>query len=326
MKVRICHIPAMDMRILGQELVRALRGRRSQTALSRRLGYRSNVLYMWESGRREPSGSELFRLLARTGRDPAAAWSRFAVELDGVDLTTPAGVATLLDQLRGDARVVEVARRAGVSRYTASRWLRGLSEPRLPELLALVEVLTLRVVDLVAEMVPPASVPTIAAAWSELETRRHVAFTHPWSQALARQLETEDYARLARHAPGWLAERLGLEPEEEARALAALEEAGLVTWNGERYVTAAVAVDTSMATDAQRRQLKMHWTDEARRRIEAGRDGQFSWAVVALSRQDYETLRAMHVRYVQSLRQLVDASSPSQIVAVANVQLFPLGS
>ncbi len=315
----------MDTRLLSRQLVRALRGRRSQTALSRRLGYRSNVVYMWESGRRDPSASELFRLLARTGRDPRTAWRRFAVRLAEVDLTTPAGIAALLEQLRGQARIVDVADRAGVSRYTVSRWLRGLTEPRLSELLTLVDVLTLRVVDLVAEMVPPGSVPVVAAAWRELETRREVAFAHPWSQAILRQIETVAYRRLRRHRAGWLAERLGLTPAEEAASLEALLGAGLVRWDGERYETAPVAVDTSLATEAQRRQLRLHWADVGRAHIAEGADGLYSWAVVAVSREDYEALRALHVRYMQSLRQLVEASSPSEVVAVANVQLFSLG-
>src|SRR5436190_24053363 len=102
---------AFDAPILLRQLVRALRGARSQTALSRRLGYRSNVLYAWESGRREPSASELFRVVARTGGTPAAAFASFAVDLGDVDLRTPAGIAALLERLRGEARIVEVAPR-----------------------------------------------------------------------------------------------------------------------------------------------------------------------------------------------------------------------
>lgn len=314
----------MNSRLLACQLVRALRGRRSQTALSRRLGYRSNVLYMWESGRRDPSASELFRLLARTGRDPRRAWDRFTLDLDGVDLTTSAGITTLLEQLRGRARIVEVAERAGVSRYTASRWLRGITEPRLSELLTLVEALTLRVVDFVAAMVSPESVPVVAPAWRELETRREVAFTHPWSQAILRQIETTAYLSLRKHREGWLAERLGIERSEELASLDALSRAGLVRWDGRRWETAPIAVDTSLATEAQRRQLKLHWSDVARQRLETGAEGLYSWAVMALSHEDYEKLRGLHVRYMQELRRLVDASDPSEVVAVANVQLFAL--
>ncbi len=315
---------AFDARALVRQLVRALRGTRSQTALSRRLGYRSNVLYTWESGRREPSASELFRIVARTGGSPRGAFASFPVELAKVELGEPEGVAALIAQLRGEARIVEVAQRCGVSRYTMARWLSGRTEPRASELLVLVEALTFRAVDLVAALAPPAELPEIAAKWKELRTRREIAFTHPWSQAILRQLETRAYAELARHRPGWLAERLGVMPEVERASLAALSAAGLARWDGRRWLTEPVAVDTSTASEEERRRLKLHWTDVARGRIEAGADGLYSWSVFAVSREDYERLRALHVRYMHALRQIVDSSSPSEVVAALNVQLFAL--
>ncbi len=320
----LTYVLAFDAPALVRQLVRALRGKRSQPALSRRLGYRSNVVYTWESGRREPSASELFRIVARTGGSPPDALASFPVDLASVDLREPAGVAALLDQLRGEARIVDVAERCRVSRYTAARWMSGRAEPRASELLLLIEALTFRVIDFVTALAPPAKLEEIAGAWTELRTRREVAFTHPWSQAILRQLETRAYARLSRHKTGWLAERLGISREEEAESLAALAAAGLVRLEGKRWVTAPVAVDTSMASDEERRRLKLHWVEAGRRRLEAGSDGLFSWAVVAVSREDYEKLRALHVRYMHALRQIVDASEPSEVVAVANVQLFAL--
>lgn len=304
--------------------MRALRGSRSQTALSRRLGYRSNVVYLWESGRRAPSSSELFRILRKTRVDPAAAWHRFPVNLSGLDLATPDGVVQLIAQLRGEARVVDVARRCGVSRYVASRWLSGATEPRLWEFFVLVDALTFRLVDWITSLVPADQVPVVADTHHELEARRRVAFSHPWSQALLRQIETESYQSLRKHRVGWLAAKLGIDVDEEASCLAALREAGLVRWDGVRYETEPVAVDTSMASLEDRRKLRLHWSDLGRTRIESGADGYYSWAVVAMSRSDYEKLRGMHVRYMKSMRQLVDESDPSEVVVVANVQLFAL--
>jgi DNA-binding transcriptional regulator YiaG len=315
---------AFDGEAMSRQLVRALRGKRSQTALSRRLGYRSNVVYMWESGRRAPSASELFRIVRRSRRDPREAWARFRVDVDRVDLCTPAGIAQLLQELRGDARISEVAARIGVSRFSASRWLRGHSEPRLPELLLLIEALTFRVVDFVAALVPPASVPVVASRWAELEARRSVAFEHPWSHALLRAVETDAYREQRSHRPGWLARRLGIDRTEEARSIEALETAGLLRWDGARYVTEPEVVDTAMASEDERRRLKLHWADVGRDKLSTGGEGLFSWSVFALSREDYAHLQALHVRYMSALRQLVDASEPSEVVAAVNVQLFPL--
>lgn len=316
---------AFDAEKLARELVRALRGDRSQTALSRRLGYRSNVVYSWESGRRFPSASELFRLVERTGGDPHAAWARFPVSTEGLDLTSSEGVAQVIAQLRSEARVSEVAQRCGVSRFAASRWLRGLAEPRLPEMLRLVEALTVRVVDLVGALADPASLPELRDHWREMRVRREVAFTHPWSQPILRQLETVAYGRRRRRDDErWIARRLGIETTTVRAALDALVEAGLVRKVDGHYRSEPVAVDTSTATPTERRQLKLHWAEVGKRRIAGDAEGLFSWSVMALSEADFERLRALHVRYMHSLRQLVDESEPSEVVAVANVQLFRL--
>jgi DNA-binding transcriptional regulator YiaG len=51
----------MDYSTLASELVRAVRGRRAQGTVSQRLGFRSNVLYAWESGRSYPTAAEFLR-------------------------------------------------------------------------------------------------------------------------------------------------------------------------------------------------------------------------------------------------------------------------
>ena len=49
----------------AQQLLRAVRGRRSQQALSRHLGYRSNPVANWETGRRYPTAREFATGLLR---------------------------------------------------------------------------------------------------------------------------------------------------------------------------------------------------------------------------------------------------------------------
>lgn len=315
----------MDFEVLSRELLRSLRGKRSQTQLSRRLGFRSNVLYTWESGRRQPSAAEFFRLMERTGADPRSGFATFALHLPTQPLSDPEGITGLLAALRGGVRINDLAERTGRSRFTISRWLRGKAQPNLPQLLQLIEVLSLRLVDFLTA-IAPSPLPSLRQAQEELDARRDVAFTHPWSQAVLRLLETERYRKLPRHRRGWIARHLGISVDEEARCIEALQSAALIHREKGRFVTKAIAVDTSTATLAQRQSLKLHWADLGRQRIVDRADGYYSWSIMALSQRDFEQLRANHVRYMQSMRQIVDASTPSEVVAVANVQLFSLGN
>ena len=83
----------MDYTKIAREFLTELRGKRSQVAWSRRLGYRSNVAYAWESGRRWPTAAETLRACARARIDVPAALTRFYGNPPGwlaqLDLTFP---------------------------------------------------------------------------------------------------------------------------------------------------------------------------------------------------------------------------------------------
>src|SRR5688572_16704514 len=118
---------------MSSELLRAIRGRRSQVAFSRRLRYRSNIAYLWESGRNFPTAATMFRAAERCGRDVRAALARFYRAppdwLADVDLGSAAGVARLLTDLRGSTPIGDLAALCGRDRFAVSRWLKGQAEP-----------------------------------------------------------------------------------------------------------------------------------------------------------------------------------------------------
>ncbi|MCA9566373.1 MAG: DUF4423 domain-containing protein [Myxococcales bacterium] len=317
----------MDHDALARELLRELRGARSQTAWSRRLGYRSNVAYPWESGRRYPTASETLRAIARSGRDLPAALTRFYGRpppwLQTLDPTGPEAVCALLDDLRGGRTTTALAAAAGLNRNAVSRWLLGRTQPRLPDFLRVVDAASVRLPDFLAAFVDPLSLPTLAPVWARIEARREGAGRHPWTQAILRVLELEAYRALPAHQEGWIARRLGIPVEEEVRCVTFLRDTGQVEEEDGLLVGRALAVDTRRRPELGR-QLKAHWTDVAGERIRAGSDGQFSYNVFTVSEADFERIRQLHLKYFHALRSLVAESTPGERVAVANVQLFLL--
>jgi len=318
---------ALDFEQIAREMLTALRGTRSQVAWSRRLGYRSNVAYAWESGRRWPTAAETFRAVAQAGIDLQEALETFYVRapkwLEQHDPASPEGVAAFLDDLRGNLPIFDLADGSTMSRYSISRWLSGQTQPRLPDFLRYVEFASMRAIDLVAALVQPAQMPTVYPIWKQLENRRQGADRLPWTQAILRGLELTDYLQLPRHRRGWLASRLGIDEAEEARCIAFLLENNQITWDGERYRLQQLAVDTGRSAQINRR-LKAHWTRVGAARIERGAFGQFSYNVFNISHADFERIREAHLNYFRTLRAIVDQSSPEEVVAVANVQLFTL--
>src|SRR6185503_7302893 len=222
MGIRCYKLSYMDYELASRELVRALRGERSQAAAQRRLKRNSNVLHAWETGTRYPRATDLLQLLQLSGRSPLLVLNRFA-PCRGA--TPRALVTSWLKGLVRDRQQAELGRQLGVNRNTVARWLTGDTEPRVPQLLALVEATTQRALDFLAELVEPGRVPSVAAAHADLQRQRSLAYSRPWAHAVLRALELEQYRALERHTPGFLAACTGIGVEEEEQCLEALLQA-----------------------------------------------------------------------------------------------------
>jgi transcriptional regulator with XRE-family HTH domain len=297
------------METAARQLLRALRGTRSQAAFSRRLGYRGNPVADWEAGRRFPTAEEALRACEVVGVDVSGAFARFH------PAAAPAlerGLDAWMEALRGSTSVSEVAARAGRSRFATARWLSGRARPRLPDWLRLVAALTGRLSDLLAELVPIERIPVLAAEHAARDVSRRLAFDEPWTEAVLRVVETG-----VSDAAG-VAAVLGLSVADAARCLEKLALAGLVR---EGRVEGTLTVDTR-AFPA----LREHWARVALARLEGGgTGGLFSYNVVSVSRADLARIEELHRAYFRQVRAIVAASEPAEVVALVNVQLVPFG-
>lgn len=312
------------MELVARELIRALRGPRSQVQLSRRLGYRSNPVAEWEGGRRWPSAAELVRVCRIAGVDVAAAIERFhppAAAAFG-DPEAPR-IGPWLAALRGDQAIGSIAAALGRSRSAVSRWLAGRTAIDVPDLLAVVDVLTGRVVDLVAALVPIEAVPSLAPSWERAQRARRLLFDHPWALAVLACVQTRDF----RGGAEAVAAALALDEGTAAACLAALVETGVLTRGADGWAAAPdrLVVDTAAVPGGADR-LRRHWLEVALARLEArGPDDQFGYAVFSVSADDLARIRELHRAYYRQVRAIASASSPTDAVVLLNLQLLALG-
>ncbi len=318
-----------DYERLASELLRALRGERSQTAFARRLGYRSNIVYSWETGRAFPTAAKALWAAQRIGVDVQAAIRSLYRKPPGVgrlDPATASGVAQFLSDLRGRATVQQIAAAVGHSRFAVARWFKGTTQPRLPDFLRLVEATSLRLLDLLAGLVDPAQLPSVCAAWQKLELARSAMYREPWSQAVLRALELSDYLALERHEIGWIARRLGISDSEEARAVELLLATDQIRRVEQRYEPAPSTVVDTRRDPQGAHELRMFWAKVALDRLKArGEGGLFSHGVFGVSEAGYQRLRELQKAYYQEARKVVAESHPVERVALLNLQLMPLG-
>jgi transcriptional regulator with XRE-family HTH domain len=305
---------------VASQLMRAIRGPRSQVAFARRLGYRGNPVTDWERGCTEPTAEEMLRACERTGIDVRRALQRFG----NISIEVTQDRHAVGPWLRALAGVspTELARRVGRSRSSVSRWLSGAAQPRLSEFLLLVDAATGRLPDLVSELVSIDAVPALKARHQAQLAARRLAFDAPWTEAVLRLIETRAYAA-GDHDASWLAQVLGIATEDVAACLTLLEAAGLVRRDGRHWVHAAgLNVDTRGGKEALHA-LKAHWASVAAERARAPRrDDLHAYNVLSVSTADLERIQELLRDTYREVRAIVAASDPAEQVALLNVQLL----
>jgi len=313
---------------VASELIRALRGKRSCAELSRRAGYRSNIVHRWEAGQCWPTASGFLALHARL-RPGAAPWITSFLHkapdwAETVEPSSPAAVAAFLRHVRGKTPIVRIAALAERNRYSISRWLEGTTEPNLPDFLCVVDACSRRLVDLVAALEDPARLPSLRARWSQQQLARKAAYELPWSHAVLRALELADSPRGLSAQQAFIARKLGIDSDAVREALRVLEAMAQVKRSRGRYVPREVtAVDTG--NDPVRAQeLKVAWTQTALERLQAAAPGHFGWSVFAVSKADLTRLTNLHLQYVRAMREVIASSTPSECVGLYAAQLLDL--
>ncbi|MDD9945574.1 MAG: DUF4423 domain-containing protein [Myxococcales bacterium] len=313
-----------DAEMVAADLLRVLRGRRSRPDFSRRLGFRSNVALRWECGLSWPAADDFVRALSRVQPDAATLFARFmGWRPDTTRPPSAAEVAAFLREQRGKVPIRTLVERTGYNRYQIGRWLSGRTRPRLPEFLCLVEAASRRLLDLLACLVDPARMPTVAPRWRALCAARAAAYEAPWSHAVLRALEVERPG--GRESIPRLARRIGLTEELVAEGLAKLVETGQVRKaRGRHRVQRVQAVDTR-AESERGPALKAYWGRMAIQRLERGTAaGQFGYSLFAVSHADMQRLKQLQLDYVRAMQSIIAESTEPECVGLYCSQLLDL--
>ena len=309
----------------ARQFLRSIRGERSQVAFARRLGYKGNPIADWEAGRRSPTAAEVWRVCGLAGLDVPGAFLRFhSVVAEHIGQADDVGVAAWLTALRGNTPLHQVAAASGYSRFAISRWLSGQTRPKLPEFLVLVEALTGRVSDLLFGLVAEDKLPVLRERHVARQASRRLAFEEPWTEAVLRVLETRQYVEAKAHRPGFIAERLGISEQDEARCLEKLRQAKVIAWSGTHYAGAEPLTVDTLSAPEKLRILKAHWAGVGLDRLQRPRNEQdlLSYNVFSVSEADFQKIRELHRAYFREVRTIVASSEPTEVAAMINVQLM----
>jgi transcriptional regulator with XRE-family HTH domain len=204
----------MDYDALAAGLIRRVRGPLSKDRLSRRLGFASNVVQLWERQQRLPDIGTFFRVASLrklrfadglAALIDAVPGERGALATVTDDTGSDIAVSNVMRLLCGQRSISELARLSGFDRATIARWCEGKTTPRLSDFLAFLDRTTQRLLD----FVDPRDLDPTRAAYAEHQKRQRIAYTMPWSSAVLHALELSEYQALPEHDSRLLARKLG---------------------------------------------------------------------------------------------------------------------
>ncbi len=311
---------------VAQDLLRGLRGRRSQQFLNRRLNFRSNQVHKWETGQNQISWEMFIHVC--TVR---------SVAIDRLLLNAflfhspPERIDLLLQHLLPKAELKTHASSLGVSPQTLRRWYKGESDLGLATILQIFSLLPGQAENFVIRLCEAATClpPEQLQSWpgSPLE----ILFRHPIAGALTAALELDEYISQTSHPTGWLAQKLGSTEDEIESALHALQEVGAIRQAGIHYASENLTIDTSGANPSSRLRLRGYWFDRFVRAIGlrklslAGRS-QLTYFVHALSEDGRHEIKGLLQAFYRDVDRVIrkDRVKKKSSVCYVGIDLIDL--
>lgn len=312
-------VQPFDFDELTCELLVALRGRRSQVALSRRLRFRFNQIYRWESGSRKVRWSDFTRICQACGVDLPQA-------VRVVTRRPCTTFAEILESLAPATSHATIARRSRISRQKVQRIAAGELDPDLGTAFRLLHNADFALFHLLDELLDESRFPPmLRTSLQEFRTERQEFAHSPAACAIDLFLETCTYRKLPAHDSAVVARGLGFSLAETERLLGKLESIGLIEMVDGKYRKARTGGSIGRADAKTVLDFVRHFHALSGQRLEAmsGFSGQdaFMLRLLPMSRATYEQVLRLGEDFIRKMSETVVRQEPLDVNDVYCVSL-----
>lgn len=314
----------MDTKKVQAELIKAIRGQRTQGQVSQRLGSKFNIVYKWESGRTKISWPDFVRLCKVCKVDLKSALSksvRFHHPLDRADL--------LVKALGSPTDISESARVLKVSRFTYSDWLSGKRVPTLEQILKMLTSIR-GLVGFLEHLVPIEQIPSLSVE-SKFQKRSLQALEEePFIFVAQLAMELDAYQKMKTHQEGYLAKKLGISLARERELIEKLLQLNRIAWRNHKYeVLDSGSVSTISQWDRHKKGVH-YWARfglDVLAQMDAPIEGQkFNFLLFSVSSSTREKMQEAYRDFYFRLRALYAAEKGSkEEIMLLNTQFLSLG-
>jgi len=311
----------VDLNKVCQELLRAMRSKRSQNVVNRKLGYSFNQVSRWESGRKRILWTEFLKFAHVCNSDIQGPVARSFGYLGPLEQTD-----NLVKHLVGNCKKSEIIESIECSRFQLSRWLAGKQVPTLAHVLGLADLTYRSLPQFLSSFVDIKKIPTLYERYEREVIEKNLIYEHPYTASILHSLSLKSYKSLPKHEEGFLAKYLGISLEAERTAIKELKRIRRIRRKRGLYVAEEKTFDISGNFDGGRR-IRMYWAEESRKFLASLREApQRSLGginVFSLSDQALQKISEKYFVFFQDVRQIIELDkNPASDVWILSLNLF----
>jgi transcriptional regulator with XRE-family HTH domain len=294
------------------ELLRTLRGKRSQAHFSQILGYRYNQVHLWEMGKRTLDWNDFVHLCSTLKRPLTSTILKLTALQDEL------AIAKILSHGFRSHKKNELAKNLGISTSKLSRWLSGKSVPSLQESFRMMSLAYLNFADFLDEIAGPGKLRSIQPKVEESRKLSDLMVRLPYIGAVAPALALRSYRALKQHKPGFVAEAAGITLAQEEEALRVLREFGQIELKNGIYQLRHYKVNV-MNEKERFHAACQYWAERAAKQTKwLGQKSLFGYRVFGITEAGYQKLRQAQINYYNEITEILaqDKSPPDHVVTV----------
>lgn len=251
----------IDYALLVKEVLRDLRGKKSQGQINNRFGFDYNKVAKWENGELSISWTEFLQYATPPEEDENKRITHYLSYYLGYSGSAKE-LTELLKHLIAKLPLEQVALTINCSKATLYRWLKGETEPSLDYIFKILFLVDNNFLKFISTFSDPNNLSALEGFRNQ-EKSKDVFRNYPLIGAILRVLELEQYGKMPEHVEGFIASKLNITQAEESFLLTLMMEHQLIDFKDQKYVCLSKAFYVSGNKQAQLK-TKLFWQDKSR--------------------------------------------------------------
>ncbi len=304
-------------------LLKSMRGKHSQQAISKRLGYGFNQVYRWESGRIGMSWKDFALYCDVCKVDLKLALGHLLGEI-----TNPQDHCQIFSRIIGRTPIANICKQTGISRQQLDRWRKRRASPSVEQIFHFLNESMGVTLDLAKILNRNKKIPTSITKLIDDTLLKNIAVESPISLLVGILFAMDEYQNLKKHKDGYIASKLGISIVDEHEMLSNLIKAGELAKKNGKFISQAPRIRTKTPSFTDHKTIIKFWLQRAMNTLDAQKDFNdqvsiMGYRVMGISNECYQRIVERYRQFQNEIGLMIREDQDAiDVACVMSLQLF----